>query len=87
MNLNEIKNEDVFGKSVKVISTKKDKAMNLWGGYDDVTCMIGQIGTIVSISEPDTEYKRYRLKFSDEFIQMTQVRTNISFSSEELEIV
>jgi hypothetical protein len=72
---------------VKVLKVPQEKVMNLWGGYDDVTGLIGQTGTITRIISPDTEYEQYGIEFDDDFAHLTRQRTGIIFSEEHLETV
>lgn len=72
---------------VKVIKLPQEKAMNLWGGYDDLTGLMGQTGTITTVISPDTEYEQYGIEFDDDFAQLTRVRTGIIFSADQLETV
>lgn len=72
---------------VKVIELIEEKAMNLWGGYDDLTVLLGQTGTVTSVVNPDTAYEQYGIEFEDNFAQMTRERTGIIFSADQLDIV
>lgn len=72
---------------VKVIKLNEEKAMNLWGEYDDLTGLLGQTGTVTKIVNPDTKYERYGIEFDDDLAQITRERTGIIFSLEQLKIV
>ena len=76
-----------FNQKVKVVKLDKDEMMNLWGGYDDVTHLLGQIGVVTRIINPDTDYEQYGLMFDDYDAQSTRVRTGIIFNANQLEIV
>ena len=65
----------------------EEKAMNLWGGYDDLTCLLGETGIITKVVNPDTSYERYGIEFDDDSAQLTRVRTGILFSAEQLETI
>lgn len=72
---------------VKVIELIEEQAMNLWGGYDDLSGLLDQTGTVTSIINPDTEYERYGIEFDNDFAQMTRERTGIIFSANQLDII
>jgi len=72
---------------VKVVKLVEEKAMNLWGGHDDLTGLLGQTGTVTRVINPDTKYEQYGLEFDDDYAQMTRVRTGIIFSADQLELV
>lgn len=72
---------------VKVIKLSKEKALNLWGNYDDLTVLLGQTGMITRVINPDTEYEQYGIEFDDDYAQITRERTGIIFSYDQLEMV
>jgi len=76
-----------FKNKVKVIKLNEEKAMNLWGGYDDLTVLLNQTGIVTKIVNPDTKYEMYGIEFDDEFAQITRERTGILFSVEQLEVI
>lgn len=71
---------------VKVIKLPKEKMMNLWGGYDDLTGLLGETGVIKNIYSPGTQYEQYGIEFDDDFAQLTRVRTGVIFAADELEL-
>lgn len=72
---------------VKVVKLIEKEAMNLWGGYDDLTDLLDQTGTITRVISPDTKYEQYGIEFDDYFAQMTRERTGIIFTADQLEVV
>lgn len=72
---------------VKVVKLNEEKAMNLWGGYDDLTNLLGQTGTVTNVVSPNTDYERYSIEFDDVVAQITRERTGIIFTAEQLEII
>jgi hypothetical protein len=76
-----------FNDKVTVIKLNEQKAMNLWGGYDDLTVLLGKTGFVTNILNPDTNYEQYGIEFDDYLAQVTRERTGIIFYAEQLEIV
>lgn len=72
---------------VKVIEIPMEKMMNLWGGYDDLTPLIGETGTIVSTIYPDSNFKKHGIEFDNWFPQSIRERTGVIFSIDQLEII
>lgn len=72
---------------VKVVKLNEEKVMNLWGGYDDLTNLLGQTGTVTNVVSPNTDYERYSIEFDDVVAQITRERTGIIFTAEQLEII
>lgn len=72
---------------VKVVKLTQKEAMNLWGGYDDLTELLDQTGTVTRIISPDTKYEQYGLVFDDYGAQLTRERTGIIFYADQLEPV
>lgn len=65
---------------VKVVKLNEKKAMNLWGGYDDLTNLLGQTGTVTNVVSPNTDYERYSIEFDDVVAQITREREQGLFS-------
>ncbi|WP_437261232.1 hypothetical protein [Bacillus thuringiensis] len=76
-----------LGDKVKVIKLHRDKEMNLWGGYDDVTVFLEQTGTITNHYDKGQLCEKFGLEFDDVWIQITRERTGLIFSKEQLEII
>ena len=76
----------ISGTRVKVIKVKQEKMMNLWGGYDDVTSLLQQIGVIKRVYDSG-EYENYGIEFDDYMAQLTRERTGIVFYKDDLEVI
>lgn len=70
------------GDRVKVINLEQEKAINLWGGYDDLTCFLNAEGTVTSIIDG----VRYGIEFDDDFAYITRKRTGFIFREQDLEL-
>ncbi|MEH6848125.1 hypothetical protein [Bacillus thuringiensis] len=76
-----------LGDKVKVIKLHRNKEMNLWGGYDDVTVFLNQTGTITNHYDKGQLCEKFGLEFDDDWTQITRERTGLIFSKEQLEII
>ena len=76
-----------YGTKVKVTKVTRDKEMNLWGGYDDVTVFVNATGTIKNVYDAGTICENFGIEFDDYWVQLTRDRTGLLFSKEQLEIV
>jgi hypothetical protein len=75
------------GDKVKVSYVDRDKEMNLWGGYDDVTLFVDAVGTIKTIYDKGKLCERYGIEFEDYRVQITRERTGLIFSRKQLEVI
>lgn len=75
------------GTKVKVTKVFRDKEMNLWGGYDDVTLFVNATGTIKNVYDKGRICENYGIEFDDDWVQLTRERTGLLFDKEQLEIV
>lgn len=76
-----------FGDKVRVIKVKSEKAMNLWGGFDDISWLVGLEATVKSIYDKDTPSEMYGLEFEHWGAQVTRDRTGYVFDKEEIELL
>ena len=58
--------------------------MNLWGGVDELTCLLNEVGTVRSIYEGGSSYG---IEFDGDYAQLTRERTEVIFTPEQLQLI
>lgn len=71
------------GQRVKVIKVHSNTMPNLYGTPTDLTCLVGQVGSIEVAYTDGT----YGIEFDDDYAYMTRQYTGVLFREDELEIL
>ena len=76
-----------IGDKIKIVKVKKDEAMNMWGGYDDITIFVGKEAVVTDVLDRGKVCEMYSTEFDHWGAQVTRERTGYIFNKEEIELV